>query len=301
MEMRGTMRFNHLQVFRTIYETGGVTAAARELNTTQPPVTRMLRNFEASINVTLFKREKGRLVPTPEADFLYAKGHAVIEQFDGFKQVLQDVRSGRWQALTIGAALPHCITLLPPLLQDFSRRHPDLQIHVHTGGRKDQLARLESEQVDIAIVYEAPDRPNLRKYRLCDTGLVVILPTDNPLAARSSLSFKDISNETMINGPLGSPMRSAFDAFAGADSDITYSPVLTQSVALIVKFVAEGMGVCIIDQLSAEAFPTDRVAKVPLEEPAVLHVEAVLKSGRVLSVLEREFLNELVKRSGTRS
>jgi DNA-binding transcriptional LysR family regulator len=53
-----------LECFRTIIEQGSVTAAARHLQLTQPAVSRQLRLLEDATGFELFKRSKGRLIPT---------------------------------------------------------------------------------------------------------------------------------------------------------------------------------------------------------------------------------------------
>ncbi|MGI9425674.1 MAG: LysR family transcriptional regulator, partial [Hyphomicrobiaceae bacterium] len=80
------MNLNRLRVFRHVYETTSVSEAARALNLTQPPVTRMLRAYEEDVGFKLFTRGRGRLVPTPEADLLYRDVVAVFDGLDALER-----------------------------------------------------------------------------------------------------------------------------------------------------------------------------------------------------------------------
>ncbi|MDP2284909.1 MAG: LysR family transcriptional regulator, partial [Pseudohongiella sp.] len=64
------MNLKSLECFRAIMQTGSATAAARQLDLTQPGVSRLLKILEDEVGGELFYREKGRLIPTQEAQLL---------------------------------------------------------------------------------------------------------------------------------------------------------------------------------------------------------------------------------------
>ena len=113
------MNFNQLRVFRFVYERSSVSEAARALNLTQPPVTRMLRSLEDEVGFKLFKRGRGRLVPTPEADMLYRQVLIVFDSVEKIEQTTDHLKAGRSERLSIAASLSLSYAILAPALKRF--------------------------------------------------------------------------------------------------------------------------------------------------------------------------------------
>ena len=76
------MRLRHIEVFHAIYSTGSVTRAAQLLNVSQPSVSKVLAHAEQQLGYPLFDRIRGKLVPTPEADRLFAHVSHVNDSVD---------------------------------------------------------------------------------------------------------------------------------------------------------------------------------------------------------------------------
>ena len=70
------MRLRQIEVFHAVYSCGSVTGAAEILNVSQPSVSKVLAHAEQQLGFPLFDRVRGKLVPTPEADRLFAHPHA---------------------------------------------------------------------------------------------------------------------------------------------------------------------------------------------------------------------------------
>lgn len=287
------MRFSHLRTFRAVYENMGVSAAAKKLNISQPPVTRMLRNFEESVGLELFRRERGRLVPTPEADHLYQEAVELFRQIDRFNQAADDARSGRWRALNLSCALPLGYALFPAVLMRVQKRYPEWPLHVRTADLRDQMAGIFNGELDISVTFEAPRRTGLRRINLGESGIVLVTPGKHPLAGKSSVSITDIREREVISGPIDSPLRMALDRVVGSSEKITSKTIVSQSIALTIQMISRGMGIGLLDTFSVAAFAGPDVAVMPLKEPIPFSVEALTKSDRRLSTKEDELLDEL--------
>ncbi|WP_223861816.1 LysR family transcriptional regulator, partial [Geminicoccus harenae] len=72
-QKNGPMRLRHLEVFNTVMLAGTASAAGRLLRISQPAVTKLLAQAEAEAGLRLFERDRGRLVPTAEAQALFAQ------------------------------------------------------------------------------------------------------------------------------------------------------------------------------------------------------------------------------------
>src|SRR5450830_424498 len=90
--MECPMRLRYIEVFRAVLLTGSASAAALYLHVSQPVVSRTLQHAELGLGFKLFLRNKGRLVPTPEALELYPSIERVFAEIERFDQVSARIR-----------------------------------------------------------------------------------------------------------------------------------------------------------------------------------------------------------------
>ncbi|PZQ73689.1 MAG: LysR family transcriptional regulator, partial [Variovorax paradoxus] len=126
------MRLRHIEVFNAVMLTGSVSAAARLINVTQPAVSRTLQHAELQLGFALFRRAKGRLTPTAEAQALYPHIERLFAQLDEVQRLAANLRQAddAAQELRILALMALTHEVLPRALVAFRRKHPKVTIHV---------------------------------------------------------------------------------------------------------------------------------------------------------------------------
>ncbi len=102
--MRG-LNPRQIEAFRAVVLTGGVGMAAKLINVTQPAVSRMIRDLQQQLGLTLFERRGTGLVPTSEALSLYAEVERAFVGLERIAQMADELRTRRAGFLRI-AALP---------------------------------------------------------------------------------------------------------------------------------------------------------------------------------------------------
>ena len=85
-------RFRQYQAFHAIIETGTVTGAAEALGISQPGISNLISQLERQTKLKLFERQRGRLMPTPEAAVLYQEVDTVVRGLDHVSQAVVDLR-----------------------------------------------------------------------------------------------------------------------------------------------------------------------------------------------------------------
>ena len=78
--MAHNVSIRQLQAFREVMRSGSVSEAARILGRTQPAVSALIANLEAELQLSLFRRQKGRMEPTPEALFFAGEAEAILDR-----------------------------------------------------------------------------------------------------------------------------------------------------------------------------------------------------------------------------
>ena len=287
------MNVNRLRVFRCVYERSSISDAARALNLTQPPVTRMLRSFEGETGLKLFRREQGRLLPTPEADRLYRDVISLFDDFESLERMIENLRAGRSERLVIAASLSLSYAVLAPVLGRFRTRYPEIPIDVSTGTLRHQLDALERGDADLALTFDAPPAPNIISLPLGESTFVVILPIDHPLADQSTIELSDLSKYPILHGMSGSPLSSSDEKEPDGLQPDAPAGITVRSSILAVALTSARLGVVLIDRLSAAVFPRRDIVVRPLVQPIPHRIQALMRSQHRLSSAQEYFLEEI--------
>ncbi|MHC3467601.1 LysR family transcriptional regulator [Streptomyces sp. 7R007] len=183
-----TIELRHLRAFLVIAEEGTITRAAARLHVGQPALSRTLRQLEQHLGTRLVDRSTHHLELTAEGRVFHDKAAAALAAVDS---ALDPHGTGN-RPLRLGhpwAALgDHTI----PLLRRWDETHPDVPLHLLRVD--DRTAGLTRGKVDAALLRGPVTAPGLRTEPLLSEERVVVLPADDPLAARAELTLADLAD-----------------------------------------------------------------------------------------------------------
>jgi DNA-binding transcriptional LysR family regulator len=195
--------FRHFKYLLAVAEHKGFRAAAEALNTTQPSLSRQIKEFQEHYNLRLFRPTKGRNVElTPAGEALLVIAKDVLEVRDQALAALEAIQSGEAQVLRIGCA--------PFVDKEVCKKATDLQkalipaasIHVSTGDTSTLLSDLKNDVLDAVVVSLPVEDEDLKVEIIKQERLVVCLPVDHPLSRKPALSAEDLtSNLTVFRHP----------------------------------------------------------------------------------------------------
>lgn len=127
----------HLRIFAAVYKNRSFTRAAEILHTSQPTISEHIRNLEQSLNCQLFDRLGRSIVPTREAEILYPRAQAILEDMQKLETDLAMAGQTVAGELIIGASTIPGAYILPALASTFKSRHPGIsfEIRIEDSGR----------------------------------------------------------------------------------------------------------------------------------------------------------------------
>ncbi|GAA5075359.1 LysR family transcriptional regulator [Roseibacterium beibuensis] len=176
-----------LQAFSAVYECGSITGAAKAMSVSQPTVSKHVRDLEAALGVGLFLLQRGRVVPTAEADFLYVDSRFIGEGLRRLRATVQDLHTGAGRRLSVISVGLLAQRHLPRALAALRAAHPALSLDITLGNALEQLAALRSGQADLGFCAGLVEAADLWRTRIGRGKLVLLLPRDHPLASQSSV------------------------------------------------------------------------------------------------------------------
>ncbi|WP_227368891.1 LysR family transcriptional regulator [Halomonas sp. M20] len=248
--------------FKHVMECGTVSGAAQRMLTAQPGVTRLLKQLEHDIGFNLFERQRGRLVPTPEARLFYREVARVWTGNEHLRDTARRIREREVGGLRISAMPLLGMVFIPDVLADFVPAHPEANIELSTYRSEQVVEEVITQRCDLgfAILAENDDRVDREAFRL---ESLCALPAGHPLEARETVTPGDLAGERLVCFERHDPLRMALDRLLERES-IRLRQRLEVSLALqAIRLVRHGLGVAILDPISARAFGSNGVTLRP--------------------------------------
>lgn len=245
------MGFRHIEAFQAVMASGSMTEAARRLQTSQPQVSRLIAQLEATTGLPLFDRGGGRLMPTLDGTRFHAEVERAFVGLSSLEAAAARIRAFGAERLRV-AAMPRLAGgLLTRAVARFKRAHPEVIVAIYSGGDDAVNAWVATGFCDAALTMIYGDAPDLGLDHVLTMDCVAVLPPDHPLAARERLAPEDFRDAPFIAPLLGSALRARIDAAlgaAGVEPAITIEAGLGASTCAL---VAAGLGVSLMNPLAA--------------------------------------------------
>ncbi|QEA38851.1 HTH-type transcriptional activator IlvY [Pistricoccus aurantiacus] len=142
-------------------------------------LSRSIRQLEESLGAALFERDNRHVVLTPQGRRFVDYARETLEQWELIRNALMEESDALSGEISIYCSVTASYSFLYELLSDFRRRHPRIELKLHTGDPADSMARVLAGDEDIAIT-PRPRRPpeNLAFKSLTTSPLVFIAPRD---------------------------------------------------------------------------------------------------------------------------
>jgi DNA-binding transcriptional LysR family regulator len=212
--LTGRLRLSQLELLAAMDHAQTLSAAAREVNLTQPAASRLLRELSSDLKVVLFERIGRTLQPTAAGRALIRKSVGLIAEIDRTEQEIAAIDGGLMGTAAVGAGVSSCYVIVPQALTLLMRQSPQIAVSVREGPMDELLARLRAGQIDLLVGRFTPDQDmsGIRSHDLYRPNVVAVCGVRNPLAARRSLRWDDLFGEPWIVPEAGTAMRSAVEA-----------------------------------------------------------------------------------------
>ena len=249
----GQDRLALLQTFLRVAEAGSFSAAAQQLATTQPTVSRRVQMLESLLGARLVERSTRGLRLTEEGERCAAQAQDLI---DGWQSLAEELDGGDELAGTLRLRVPHAFgqsQLIDPLAA-FLTRHPRVSVEWML---QDQLPDFSRENVDCSLLVGEISQPNLIATQLAEVPRVLVAA---PALAKKLPKGLDRKSPEEIAALLGAQPWLALLAFYRDGIDLTASkgegrmhvsfrPRLgTDSLFALIEFVRRGLGLALVSQ-----------------------------------------------------
>ncbi len=284
------LKVRQLEVFRAVVETGSVTAAAVRLHCTQPAVSIALAKFEKASGLTLFDRVRGRFVPTPEGEALYAEVERGLVSLGRIASKANELRHGRVGHLSIGT--DGAITLAAKVVAAFQQSHGDVTIDLYLRPSKEIVTWISNRQLDIGIVEGVVQWPGVA-FEPFSQPCVCLVPGDHPLSSMSVISPSDLAGVPLIGIGEHHLVDIQLAEMLAREGVKPTKRINAEYFETCKQLVRHGAGVAVVGVASHEAGLGDGIVALPFDPVLSYDMSIVTPARPGPSAVARLFVDDL--------
>ena len=289
------MRLRHIEIFHAIYTTGSITNAANMLHVSQPSVSKVLAHAELQLGFNLFKRIKGRLIPTDEAEMLYTEVDKIYKQILALKNTTDNIKKLEFGRINLGISPALGFDVTPISIAKYHQKFSNVEFNITTIHNDSVQQALMEHKCDLAVLFAPEDMPGVKAIDLTTSELVIVYPKKLFPHCPDKLKLSEVADVEFIDitssGPLG---------------DIAWKRLLEEKVApkslikvqtyfIAARLVAQGLGICIVDKFTAENNLTDDIAIASFDPLLNVSIKGLHLENKGLPKVVQEYIPYLTE------
>ncbi len=193
------MELRHLRYFVAVAEAGSLTvAASRKLHTSQPSLSRQIRDLESELGAQLLTRRARGIELTPAGRIFLDHARSVLSQVAAATAAVRRVAHPAKPCFSVGFLTGHEWTWMPEALRILRDELPNIDVMISSQYSPLLADGLAQGKIDAAFLRREKGVPGLAFRLLVKEPLMVILPSDHRLAALQAISPRDLAGETFV-------------------------------------------------------------------------------------------------------
>ncbi|NKF52466.1 HTH-type transcriptional regulator CysB [Shewanella sp. WXL01] len=231
-----------------------VSATAENLYTSQPGISKQVRMLEDELGIQIFGRSGKHLTHvTPAGQQVIDIANDILGKVESIKKVSEEYTQPDKGELNIATTDTQARYALPPIIKDFIKRYPKVNLHMHQGTPSQISEQAARGDADFAIATEAMHLySDLIMLPCYHWNRSIVVTKDHPLAKRTSLTIEDLAHHPLVTYVFGfdkaSEIEKAFNR-ANLDPRVVFSAT---SADVLKTYVRLGLGVGVIATMAVD-------------------------------------------------
>lgn len=272
------MEIRQLEAFAAVMSTGSVTAAGRLLGRSQPAITRSIQELESELGFALFARSGPRVSPTERGFLLYEEVEPVLLGMQQIRASAAVIGREGSRSLNVVATPALAAGLVPAALA----ADPALpaQIHLHSASPEKVVHAVLTGAAEVGVTSLPLEHRGVAVHWIGEVQCVAALAADDPLAAADTVPLAACAERALVTMQNPYRLRQLVDR-ALQDAGIAVPRRIDTNTSLnALALVRAGLGLAVLEPVTAYGMPVDGVAVRPIDVPIPFHFCVITPQGR---------------------
>jgi LysR family hca operon transcriptional activator len=251
------MELRHLRYFVAVADAGSLTVAAEEsLHTSQPSLSRQIRDLEDEVGAQLLTRSAHGIELTPAGRVFLDHARLVLAQVEAAGEAARKAAHPAKPCFVMGFLTGHELTWMPEALRILRDELPNVDVMISSNYSPRLTDALQKGKVDAAFLRREEGAPDLEYQLLVKEPLVVVLPSDHRLAVLESIGVEDIAGEIFLSVSDTAPaLRAVIDEYLKR-SGVNIKPSHeVDNLAMAMSLIASTRGVALLPAYAQNFLP----------------------------------------------
>ncbi len=287
-----TMNTRQLHYLLTIAERGSLSQAALALGISQPALSKVLSEWESFCGAPLFLRHRRRQIPTALGREVLAYAEKIVDEQNRMMLTMRSVTGREKQNIRVCTAPNRGAIIYSRIYNRFSRRYPDIALHLTELYAREQPQAIRRGQVDLALG-AGMDSELVTDIPIAREELLVSLPSSHPLAGQKSIRLRDLRDTPFVLQGKSHSIRAIADrlfAQAGFEPVVSFE---SEDVILLDSMMHQAVGAGLVSK--AHVFPCDELVYLSLDPPVYQRLHLRYPLGHTLTEPERYLAGLLIR------
>ncbi len=275
------MDITNLQTFVTVAETGSFSNASAQLFLTQPAISKRIAALEEELGTHLFDRIGRRVSLTEAGQALLPRARSILLEVEDSRRAISNLSGHIGGKLSIGTSHHIGLHRLPPVLRQFNKDYPEVELDIHFMDSEEACRAVEHGDLEIGIVtLPLTPSPLLHTQEIWPDPLSIVVGKSHPLAKQKQVTLEILSQHTAILPATGTYTREVLErAIAHTNSQLKVG-LATNYLETIKMMVSVGLGWSVLP----DSMLDKGINRIPLKD-IQLHrtLGIVWHAGRTLS------------------
>jgi LysR family hca operon transcriptional activator len=258
------MELRHLRYFVAVAEEGSLTLAAKNrLHTAQPSLSRQIHDLELELGVPLLTRGPRGIELTASGKVFLDHARVALLQVEAAGEAARRAAQPARTSFEIGFLTGYEMDWLPAVMAILRAELPSTKVIIHSQDSPDLAAGLIRGKIDLAFLRPEKQAPGLKFELLRKDPLIVLMPHDHALTARSSIRPQDIAGQTFIGvSAIRAPtVRAVIEDYARRSGLVLKPDHQAENLAMAISLVASTGGVSLLPLYAENLMPKTVVSR----------------------------------------
>ena len=245
------LELRHLKAVIAVAEHRHFSDAARTLHTSQPSLSRQIRDIEAELDVRLFDRTTRGVALTPFGREFVRHASSVLDLHESGMADLSDLIQARRGHVSVAAMPSISTSILADALHRFRSAHPAIDVSIHDNIASAIAELVREARVDFGIGLASGDMSSLKTRPLTSDTLMLVCRREHHFSKLKSCTWKDLKHEPVIAFSAGSSVRPLMEQ-AFRENGLQLRPAIeTSHLSSAEGLALKGLGVAVIPSTRA--------------------------------------------------
>lgn len=248
------IELKHLRTLTTLRDSGSLTATATSLHLTQSALSHQLKDLEARIGGQLFLRKTRPVKFTSEGEILLKLADEIQPRIAKAENELASLKEDVNGRLHMAIECHSCFQWLMPALKEYQVAWPSVTLDFSSGFGFEPLPALMAGELDLVITSDIQPRSEIHYEPLFDFEMRLITAINSPLAEKTSIDPKDLSDLTMLSYPVQKQRLDVVKHFLQPAGIEPKKWKQADNTLMLVQMVSAGLGVAALPNWAISEF-----------------------------------------------